>query len=126
MGLISFKRLSKSFYCAFRGLKITLLREQTFRIHVIIGTVVVFLSFYLHLRIWEKALLFLLIVLVLILEIINTIFERIMDIVAPELNSSSEYIKDMMGGAVLISAIGAAIIGMLIFWPSIARLFKLV
>ncbi len=121
MKLFDSKRFINSFRYTTRGLKYIFLKEQNFRLQVLIGLGVIILSFYFHLKLWEKTLLFLIIILVLALEIINTIFERMVDVIAPQINSSSKHIKDMMGAAVLISAIGAAIVGILVFWPYIAK-----
>lgn len=119
MGFISFKRLKKSFYCAFRGLKIALLREQTFRIHVVLNTsVMVVLLVYFPLSISEKAVVVLAIFFVLILELINTVFERVIDIFHPKVNPRIRIIKDMMAGVVLLGSVGAAIIAFLIFGPT--------
>jgi diacylglycerol kinase len=54
---------------------------------------------------------------VLVLEIINSIFERIVDVYKPRLNPYVRDIKDMMAAAVLIASLGAAIIGLMIFIP---------
>lgn len=121
MKLFDPRRFINSFRYTSRGLKYIFLKEQNFRLQVFIGLGVIVLSFYFHLKLWEKTLLFLIIILVLTLEIINTIFERMVDVVAPQINSSSKHIKDMMGAAVLISAIGAAIVGILVFWPYLVK-----
>ncbi len=119
MGFISFKRLKKSFYCAFCGLKIAVLEEQTFRIHLIlISSVMVVLLVYFPLSISEKAVVVLTIFLVLILELINTIFERVIDVFHPKVNPRIRIIKDMMAGVVLLGSAGAAIIAFLIFGPT--------
>lgn len=123
MGFISFKRLKKSFYCAFRGLKIALLREQTFRIHLIlISSVMVVLLVYFPLSISEKAVVVLTIFFVLILELINTVFERVIDVFHPKVNPQIRIIKDMMAGVVLLGSIGAAIVAFLVFGPTLMGL----
>lgn len=119
MKLISFKRLKKSFYCAFRGLKIAVLEGQVFRIHVMLNSsVMVVLLVLFPLSTSEKAVVVLTIFFVLILELINTIFERVVDIFHPKVNPRIRIIKDMMAGVVLLGTIGAAIIAFLIFGPT--------
>lgn len=116
MNFISFKKLKKSFYCAFRGLSIALLKEQTFRIHVLLNSsVIVVLLVFFPLSMSEKAVIILTIFFILILELINSIFERVIDVFDSKINPRIRTIKDMMAGAVLLGTIGAAIIAFLIF-----------
>lgn len=72
---------------------------------------------YFQMRIWEKSALTLVIVIVLVLELINSAMERFVDVISPRLHSQAEDVKDVMAGAVLIASVGAAIIGVLIFLP---------
>ena len=53
--------------------------------------------------------------LVISLEIINTALEKIVNIISPKKNEQAGKIKDLAAGAVLITAIIAAICGVLIF-----------
>ena len=57
--------------------------------------------------------------IVWICEIFNTAIERIMDHLSPEYHESVGFIKDLAAGAVLISAIIAALTGLIIFMPKI-------
>ncbi len=50
-------------------------------------------------------------------ETMNTAFEYVCDVVSPTLNHKVEKAKDIAAGAVLITSAGAAILGVLIFWP---------
>ena len=59
------------------------------------------------------------IAIVLVLEIINTITENIMDFLCKDYNLNVKIIKDMAAGAVLVSAFIAIIVGLLIFIPKI-------
>ena len=53
------------------------------------------------------------------MELINTIFEKVVDVLRPRIHHYAEVIKDIMAAAVLVSSIGAVIIGVLIFLPYI-------
>ena len=57
--------------------------------------------------------------LVISLELLNTAIETVVDIAMPEINEKAKKAKDISAGAVLIVAIGAAIIGLMIFIPKI-------
>lgn len=50
-------------------------------------------------------------------EAMNTAFEHLCDVVSPQPNTSVKRAKDIAAGAVLICAIGAAILGILTFVP---------
>jgi len=116
----SSRRLMQSFRCAFRGLKHAFLEEQTFRVQVIIiGSVIVVLMLCFHLSTLEKAIIVLVIFFIWILELINTIFERLTNIIKPNITPEVRAIKDMIAGAVLLGSIGAVIIAFLIFGPGI-------
>jgi diacylglycerol kinase (ATP) len=57
------------------------------------------------------------IAIVWIAEAINTAFEHLCDVVSPDFHPSVEKAKDIAAGAVLICACGAAMLGLLTFWP---------
>ncbi len=60
--------------------------------------------------------------IVLCAEALNSAIERLCDVVQPELDERIRDIKDIAAGAVLISAIGALVAGLLIFGPKIFSL----
>jgi len=111
------KKLFKSFGHAFRGLKYMLRNEQNFQLEVLMGFFVMILMFIFDIRGVEKVALFLVIFSVLAMEIINTIFERVVDILKPRVHPYAQLIKDIMAAAVLIASIGAIVIGFIIFYP---------
>jgi diacylglycerol kinase (ATP) len=57
------------------------------------------------------------IVLVWVAEGMNTAFEHLCDVVQPDFHERVKTAKDIAAGAVLITALGAAALGILIFWP---------
>lgn len=117
------KRLFKSFKYAFRGLKYVLKNEQNFQIEVLVGVFIFFLMFIFDIRNSEKVALVLVIFAVLVIELINTIFERVVDILKPRIHPYAQLIKDIMAAAVLLSSIGAVIVGFFIFYPYFRDLF---
>jgi diacylglycerol kinase (ATP) len=50
-------------------------------------------------------------------EALNTAFEFLADAASPEFHPLVRNAKDVAAGAVLITAIGAVIIGCIVFWP---------
>ena len=95
----------------------TFKQEQNFRIQVVIAGVVILLMIALHVSAMEAIALIFVIVAVLVLEILNTVVERFVDLLKPRLHPHSEIIKDMMAAAVLLTSFGAMLVGILIFYP---------
>ncbi|MBD3359476.1 MAG: diacylglycerol kinase [Candidatus Buchananbacteria bacterium] len=115
--MIKFKRLAKSFKYALSGLKKVWLEEQNFQVHSIITVIVLVLAWYFQIAIWQLIILILLIALVLILEIINSIMERFIDLLKPRIHEYVKDIKDMGAALVFVGAITAVIVGLMIFLP---------
>jgi diacylglycerol kinase (ATP) len=72
---------------------------------------------------YEFALLALITLIVIVAEMFNSALEAAVDLVAPEFRELAGTAKDVAAGAVLISAIGALVIGYLVLGPHIADLF---
>lgn len=121
---MSGKRLIDSFKDAGRGLKYVFINEQNFRIQIAASAMLLILSLYFPLRIWELILVILLILLVLIMEILNTALEKFNDLLKPRLHHYVGVIKDIMAGGVLLTSAVALIIGLIIFVPHLVNLFE--
>ncbi len=102
---------------AVRGIGFALVRERNFQIECGIAIGVLAFAFWLPLLPAEWALLLLVIGWVLTLELINTIVERILDIVKPNVHPYVRVVKDMAAGAVLIASFVAILVGIFIFLP---------
>ncbi|KKP92008.1 MAG: diacylglycerol kinase [Parcubacteria group bacterium GW2011_GWA2_36_10] len=111
------KRLVKSLGFAGKGLKKVWQTERNFRIHVVIALLVILLAFYLEIQSFDYLILLLVITLVLILEILNSSLERLVDMLSPATHHFVKEIKDLLAAAVLLSAILAIVAGVIIFWP---------
>jgi diacylglycerol kinase (ATP) len=57
-------------------------------------------------------------------EALNTAFEFLADAASPEFHPLVRDAKDVAAGAVLLTAIAAAVIGVIIFWPNVTRLIS--
>lgn len=112
----------KSFRAASRGLLIALRYEPAFRYMLAAALLVVAAIFYFSMTREETVILLVLVFAVLALEIINTLFERTLDIVRPEYSEGVRRIKDLMAGLVLLAVIGSAALGLIILWPYLAAL----
>lgn len=111
-----------SFLHALRGLKTVFKEERSFRVQIFAGVLVILLSFILSLSIIEKSILVLLVLIVLTLEMLNSILERFVDVLKPRVHSYVKDVKDIAAGAVLVSSTGALIVGIIIFYPHIMKL----
>jgi len=56
-------------------------------------------------------------------EALNTAFEFLADAASPEFHPLVRKAKDVAAGAVLITAVAAVIIGSIVFWPYVQKLF---
>ena len=111
------KKLHNSFKAAWSGLKDILIREKSFKIMLSIAVLVIITMFYFPTSRIEKVALLLMIFSVLILELINSVIERLLDFIHPLPNGQIKIIKDLMAAIVLVVSAGAAIIGLVIFLP---------
>lgn len=109
---------------AFFGIKSALEKERNFRIMFLMAVMVIILMMVLGLNPIEESILLLTILVVLGLELINSQIEKFLDLVQPGLRPSVKIIKDLSAGAVLFSALGSIVIGILIFLPHIINLIE--
>jgi diacylglycerol kinase len=117
-------RILKSFGNALRGVRLVFREERSFRLQVVVAILVVILMFVFNITLVEKSILFLLMALVLILEMMNSIMERFVDVLKPRIHTYVKDMKDIAAGAVFISSLGAAAVGIIIFYPHIYDLIK--
>lgn len=108
-----------SFDYAFSGLRTALKKEPNIRIHLIIALLAIILAFFLNFNSVEWIILAFTIAFVLILELINTTLESLINMVSPEIKEEARIAKDVSAAAVLISAILSVIVGAFLFLPKI-------
>lgn len=117
--MIHFGRLFLSFRNAFRGIAVVVREEQSFRIQAAVGVLVVAAGFAFRVRAWEWIVLLLLIGVVLGLELLNSILERLVDALKPRLHPVAKDVKDMMAAVVFIASFLSALVGVSVFWPHV-------
>lgn len=116
---LSPKRLRKSFRYAFRGVRELFWHTPNARIHLIFTIGVIAAGLYFRIPPNQWFVLILCIIIVLSLEAINSALEQLADRVTTDYSPLIRNAKDLSAGAVLIAAIGTAIIGLWIFIPYI-------
>lgn len=116
------KKLINSFKYAGEGIVSSFKTERNMKIHIFIMLAVILLGVLLELSAIEWIICVLLFAIVISAELFNTALETIVDMVMPEKNDKAKLAKDVSAGAVLVTAIGAAIVGMIVFIPKILEL----
>jgi diacylglycerol kinase len=111
--------LFKSFGYAFEGLKVAILRGRNFRIQLTIGALALILGVILKLSAPEWLDLVIVIILVLILELVNTSLEALTDLASPEIQPKAKLAKDVAAATVLVASLGSVIVGALLFLPKL-------
>ena len=107
---------------AWSGLLMVLRSERNARIHLVVAIIVLLAGVALSFSNAELAAVFFAIILVFLAEVINTAFEKTLDLVNPQHDPRVAHIKDMSAAAVLVASIGAALIGAAIFVPHLTGL----
>ena len=112
------KRIS-SFKYAFKGMYELVLSEPNAQIHFVAAIVAVTCGFFFGLTATEWSLVVFAIAIVFAAEAFNTVIEKLVDHFFPEYHETARIAKDISAGAVLFCAIGALIVGLIIFIPKI-------
>jgi undecaprenol kinase len=115
--------LLKSFSYAVNGIVTAVKSERNMRVHLIASIVVLGCGFFFSLSRMEWVFILLAIGGVLSLELLNTAVERVVDLVTSERHPLAKQAKDFAAGAVFIYAVLSVIVGLIIFFPHIKRLF---
>lgn len=119
-----YKKLINSFKYAIEGIISSFKTERNMKIHVLAMIVVIALGLFFKLNKVEWCFIISAIASVISAELFNTAIETVVDMVSPEKNPKAKLVKDIAAGAVLVVAIGAAIIGFIIFGPQIINVFN--
>ena len=115
----------KSFKYAFSGISYVLKTSRNFKIQLIFAITSLMIGFLLQISQSNYVILIATIMSVLILEILNTSIESIVDLVVKkEFSSLAKISKDTSAGAVLLASINSVIIAVYIFVPKIKLLFE--
>jgi diacylglycerol kinase len=118
------RKFTRSVRHALRGIWHAGNTEKNFQLEIGAAFLVVVLMYLLPVTRQEEIILILVIVGVLVIELINTSIERIVDILKPSVHPYARIAKDVMAAAVLIASVGAVIVGFIIFSPYIFRIFE--
>lgn len=113
----------ESLNCAIEGILWAAKSERHIRYHLVAALAVLFLALFFHVTALEFFLLVLATLLVLFAELINTAIETVVDLVSPDYHELAKLAKDIAAGAVLVTSVGAVVLGYLVLSGHIFPLF---
>ena len=122
MGLMKFLRARvRSFGYAGRGIGVMLRTQPNAWVHLGASVLAVVAGFWVRLERWEWLWVVAAIGMVWVAEGVNTAIELVCDALHPEQHPLIGKAKDAAAGAVLIAAATAVVVGVVVFWPHVAK-----
>lgn len=113
------KNIFQAFQNSVNGIKYTFRNERSLKIQVAFSLLASVLAIVLGFNSTQLAILFITIGFVLFAELINTALEVVMDLYSEEYNEKIKNVKDISSGAVFVTAIVSASVGVVLFLPKI-------
>lgn len=117
------KNIINSSKYAGTGIKSSIKSERNLKIHLTIMFLVIISGIIFKISLIEWLICLILFGLVISAELFNTAIEITLDLITTEINPQVKRAKDISAGAVLITAISSAIIGLIIFIPKLVNIF---
>ena len=114
---LTFTGRIRSINCALTGIRVMISSQHNAWIHAIATLLVVMVSLAFRLTKTEWCWIVLATISVWTAEALNTAFEFLTDVASPEFHPLAAKAKDVAAGAVLIAALGSAVIGFLVLGP---------
>ena len=113
----------RKFADAFRGVLVGVRGQSSFVVHLLATAVVLGLAWWLEVSAVEWCLLALCIAVVLSAELFNSTLELLARAITKEHDTNLRDALDVSAGAVLLVAIGSAVVGMILFVPHLWQRF---
>ena len=114
-----YKKMINSFKYAIEGFISSFKTERNMKNHILAMICVIILGIIYKLSVKEWMICIISISMVISAELFNTAIETVVDMISPEKNEKAKLTKDISAAAVLTLAVGAMIIGAIIFIPKI-------
>jgi diacylglycerol kinase len=121
---ISLGERIQSFKNAFSGLRILILFEHNFRIHLIFLVIALTAGLVFKISAPEWIAVIISIGFVLAFEAINTAVEYLSDSVSADYDEKIKRVKDVAAAGVLISAVTSIVTGLIIFLPKVISFIR--
>ena len=110
--------LPSSFRYAFQGISFAYRTQRNFRIHLLIGTIAFGLGLWLKLNLVDFAVLVLTVTAVLVLELLNTAIEAVVDLsIGRRFHPLAKTAKDCSAASVLVASISSLVIALVLLLP---------
>jgi diacylglycerol kinase (ATP) len=116
------RRLLNAFFYSLSGLRLAFLHESAFRQEVALAAVLVPLACVLHVTAVERVMLVCSVLLVLVVELLNSSVEAAIDRISFDSHRLSKRAKDLGSAAVLVALCVLAIVWIGLAGPAILRL----
>lgn len=91
--------------------------QKNFKIHFVVSFLVLILAWWLNIEPAKFLILILAIIFGLTIEMANTAFEKMVDLITEEYNPKAKIVKDVAAGMMLLVSVGLAILGLMILFP---------
>jgi diacylglycerol kinase len=114
----------QSAICATKGLYHEISQERNIKIQIILGMLAIFVALILDVSKIYLITIIIVSFLVVILELFNTTFERLIDLISPGYNKEFGKVKDSMAGVVLLTFGLAVIVGFLVLYEPALYIIK--
>lgn len=121
MGIYHKPGFWRSLTQAWRGMLYTIKTQSHVQFHLVAGTGVLLFAWWSEVSRFEWLILIFAIGSVISAEVMNSAVEIVVDMVQPNYHPLAGMAKDVAAGAVLVTAVQAAVIGMIVFAPSLLR-----
>ncbi len=114
-----------SFKYAWAGVSYAFQTQRNFRVHVGVGVLAIGLGIFFHLQPVEVAVIGLTSGLVLVMELLNTALESVVDLTVKQTyHELAKIAKDCAAGAVLVSALAALLVAGMLLLPPLLKLIQ--
>jgi diacylglycerol kinase len=121
--MLNIRKTLRSFKFAFDGILYLFKNENNARAHLLAAVVVVGLGIWLKISSTEWCFVVLAIGLVSAAEAFNSAIEKLCDMIEPNQHPQIKIIKDVAAGAVLLTALAAAGVGIVVFGAKVLGFF---
>lgn len=115
-GSAGLTRVVKALGYSLSGLRAAFLCEAAFRQELLLAVILVPLAFFLHVNHIDRALMIGSVLLLLVVELLNSAIEAVVDKVSPEWHALAKRAKDMGSAAVLLAICNIAVTWALVLW----------
>lgn len=117
-------RRLKGIIIAINGMFFLLKNEEAIKVQSFVFLIIIALGFYFEITIKEWIIHIILIGLILTTEALNTVAEKICDLINPKYDERIKLIKDISAGAVSFVVLSSLIILLIIYFPYIKQLIN--